>query len=286
MRPPLLGDVVPGCPQSETGRGVILSKRSATKDLAPGAGSDSGASMDIRTSPRLCRRGGGLSPPGGIGDKQEKGSANSQHLRIRRSFLPSYDPGVRGPPRASRRARNIPTREKRVTFQALLRRSKLCCDVPSSAATFQALLDPYSGDGGTTPPSSSGRNTLDATSPCTGEVGAGDRKGRPYGALIRRFAPPSPAGGRLGRAHRDAPLRQRRETDSLRHGEPLPSAPLTAPPEGEPRAAVPARGLCCSPYRPSATSPREGSRGRFSKRMSRSSKPWSRKGPVSPAASV
>ena len=46
-----------------------------------------------------------------------------------------------------------------------------------------------------------------------------------------------PEGGRLGRAHRDAPLRQRRETDSLRHGEPLPSAPLTAPPEGEPRGA-------------------------------------------------
>ena len=43
------------------------------------------------------------------------------------------------------------------------------------------------------------------------------------------------AQGRLGRAHRDAPLRQRREIDSLRHGEPLPSAPLTAPPEGEPR---------------------------------------------------
>ena len=100
-----------------------------------------------------------------------------------------------------------------------------------------------------------------------------------------------PEGGRLGRAHRDAPLRQRREIDSLRHGEPLPSAP----PEGEPRAAVPlARGhcgssrpgLCCSPYRPSAASPRGASKGFFSKRMSSSWKPWSRKGPVSPAASV
>ena len=208
MRPPLLGDVVPGCPQSETGRGVILSKRSATKDLAPGAGSDSGASMDIRTSPRLCRRGGGLSPPGGIGDKQEKGSANSQHLRIRRSFLPSYDPGVRGPPRASRRARNIPTREKHpdaretrdvpssaVTFQALLRRSKLCCDVPSSAATFQALLDPYSGDGGASPPSSSGRNTLDATSPCTGEVFGLSEDASPYGGRADTQDCSSPSGG-------------------------------------------------------------------------------------------
>ena len=34
--------------------------------------------------------------------------------------------GVQPGCRASRRARNIPTREKRVTFQAPLRRSKLC----------------------------------------------------------------------------------------------------------------------------------------------------------------
>ena len=72
--------------------------------------------------------------------------------------------------KALRAAEGNPTREKHpdaretrdvpsyaATFQAMLRRSKLCCD-------------PYSGDGGTTPPSSSGRNTLDATSPCTGEV--------------------------------------------------------------------------------------------------------------------
>ena len=200
--PPLLGDVVPGCPQSETGRGVILSKRSATKDLAPGAGSDSGASMDIRTSPRLCRRGGGLSPPGGIGDKQEKGSANSQHLRIRRSFLPSYDPGVRGPPRASRRARNIPTREKHpdaretrdvpssaVTFQALLRRSKLC-STPTAETGEQALRHPagvtrwmppplaqgrFSGCQRTPAPTAGGQTRRTVPPPAGEDVSAADR---------------------------------------------------------------------------------------------------------------
>ena len=110
-----------------------------------------------------------------------------------------------------------------------------------------------------------------------------------------------PEGGRLGRAHRDAPLRQRREIDSLRHGEPLPSAPLTAPPEGEPRGAGTSSGA--SRHLPRARGRLEGGqahgcpsggdgfccpqgRGFFSKRMSSSSKPLSRKGPVAPAASV
>ena len=66
-----------------------------------------------------------------------------------------------------------------------------------------------------------------------------------------------PEGGRLGRAHRDAPLRQRRETDSLRHGEPLPSAPAPAPFRQGGQAAAPIR-VCVVPpigLRPLATLP-------------------------------
>ncbi len=191
MRPPLLGDVVPGCPQSETGRGVILSKRSATKDLAPGAGSDSGASMDIRTSPRLCRRGGGLSPPGGIGDKQEKRIGEFAALTNPPILFAQFPTREKHPD--ARETRDVPS--SAVTFQALLRRSKLCCDVPSSAATFQALLDPYSGDGGASPPSSSGRNTLDATSPCTGEVFGLSEDASPYGGRADTQDCSSPSGG-------------------------------------------------------------------------------------------
>ena len=48
--PPPSGEVVPGCPQSGTGRGVMASELKPTKDPG-GAGSDSGVSMDIRTAP-------------------------------------------------------------------------------------------------------------------------------------------------------------------------------------------------------------------------------------------
>ena len=44
------GEVVPCCPQSGTGRGVMASELKPTKDPG-GAGSDSGVSMDIRTAP-------------------------------------------------------------------------------------------------------------------------------------------------------------------------------------------------------------------------------------------
>ena len=42
---------------------------------------------------------------------------------------------------ASRRAGSIPTRGKRATLQACLRRSKLVCDAPSLSATFQACSE-------------------------------------------------------------------------------------------------------------------------------------------------
>ena len=103
-----------------------------------GAGSDSGVSTDISAAPHLCRRGGGLSPPGGIGDKQEKRIGKF----VQTANMPILSVGVcldmHGPPGAS-----APTASRETLCSArTVRRDSMHTPLASSAYSHFPLYSP------------------------------------------------------------------------------------------------------------------------------------------------